>query len=182
MNALSRIAALTLALALPIVVPSVLNQSLPPQSANCGACVCITPGSTVTVPDGSCGITAPGGDTISAVGGPVTVTTDGANALTSVVMPAGVHADVDVVSGAAAFVVIGGGGSSAVVAGHGLALDVNLPAGVLTLTGTGNTVDDSNASASPARYVSIFAGPASNRLNMHGHAGLRVEGPWFVDP
>jgi hypothetical protein len=180
MNAFLRLLVLLASLSLPVLLPVALQQSVPPVSGACGACVCITPGSIVTIPDGGCGTTSPGGDTVTAIGGPVTVTTDAANALTSVVMPAGVQAAVDVASGPAAFVVLGG--AAAVVHGHGLTLDVNMPGGTLTLTGTGVTVDDGNGSAAPTRYVSTFAGPASNTLELHGHAGARVEGPWWVNP
>lgn len=180
MNACLRLLALLVGLSLPVVVPIALQQSVPPLSGPCGACACITPGSLVTIPDGGCGTTAPGGDTVTALGGPVTVTTDAANAITSVVMPAGVQAVIDVASGPAALAVLGG--AAAVVHGHGLALDVNMPGGALTLTGTGVTVDDSNGSSAPTRYVSTFAGAASNTLELHGHAGARVEGPWWVNP
>ena len=180
MNMRKTILLLGLGLALPVVALRSQSSGVPPV-AMCGTCLCITPGSVVTIPDGQCGVTAPGGDSVAAVGGPVTVSTDVTNAFTAVVVAAGAHADVDV-SGPASFDLIGGGAASAVVDGHGLTLDVTMPDGTLVLTGTGNTGHDSNAGPRPARYEATWPGVATNTLEMHAHAGIRVTGLWFVNP
>lgn len=169
-----------LILALAVTVPLVALRSQPAGPSR--SSVSIRPASVVTIPEGEYGITSPGGDTVWADRGDVVVSTDVNNAFTSIVVPAGATADVDISTGAAKFVLVGGGSSSAVIDGHGLTLDVDMPGGNVVLTGAGNTVVDSNSSTAPTRYEATWGAPASNHLQLNGHTGIRTVGPWFVDP
>jgi len=181
MKTLATIALLAVGLTLPVVALRSQGTVTPPFSP-CGSCLCIPPASAVTIPDGQCGITVPGGDTVAAAGGNVTVSTDATGAIAAVAVDAGALGDVDIVTGPAAFSVVGGTGATAIVGGSGLRLDVVMPAGALTITGTANRVSDSNATGQPTRYEATWSGPASNQLTLNGHAGTKAVGRWYVDP
>jgi hypothetical protein len=180
MNTRTKILLLAAGLVLPVVALRSQSGGVPPVSV-CGGCLCIPPLSVVTIPDGQCGVTIPGGDTITAAGGPVTVSTDAISSLTAVVTAAGAVADVDVVSGPAAFALIGGGGATAYVTGSGLSLSVQMPDGDVVLTGAGNVVHDTNAGPRPTHYESTWPGPV-NTLHINGHSDMIAVGDWTLIP
>ena len=162
----------------PVLMPALeLPKPVVPKPTDCGGCICIHPGTTVTIPAGRCGMTVPGGDVIHASGGAVTVTTGANGRITGIALAPGAWADVIIFNGPTTISLTGGPGTASFES-YGNTINNNSAGANVSVTGTGNTVNH-NVTAGTPNYTSTSF---SNHLNMNGQLNLTTNGNWTVHP